>query len=72
MSVVNWVSLALVLGGLYYGVRIYGLWILEVCTLSMETPPLLVSLTNAIDYGVVVPGNIQFRRFKPGQAHLGP
>lgn len=40
MSVVNWVSLALVLGGLYYGIRIYGLWILEVCTLSMQTPPL--------------------------------
>lgn len=72
MSIVSWVSLALVLGGLYYGIRIYGLWILEVCTLSMETPPLLVSLTNTIDYGVVVPGNIQFRRFKPGKAHLGP
>ena len=71
MSAISWVSLALVLGGLYYGVRIYGLWILEVCTPSMETP-FLVSLTNAIDYGVVVPGNIQFGRFKSGQAHLGP
>jgi hypothetical protein len=72
MSVVSWVSLALVLGGLYYGVRIYGLWILEACTLFMETPPFISSLTNEIDYGVVVPGNIQFGRFKSGQAHLGP
>ncbi|CRL17417.1 Cytochrome P450 [Penicillium camemberti] len=38
MSVANWVSLALVLGGLYYGVRIYGLWILETTvSLYLET-----------------------------------
>lgn len=66
MSVVSWVSLALVLGSLYYGVRMYGLWILEACTLSMETPPFIGSLTNEIDHGVVVPGNIEFGRLKSG------